>query len=92
VRLCALLVALCACASESAEPAELTRKDCERLRDHLIELRMESVTADQEQHRMALRAAMDGFVPRCQNETSTDQLQCGLLAKDSHALAGCGAL
>ena len=83
------LLALTSCSSESDSDA-VSRRDCERMRDHLVELRMQSVTADQDQHRIAIRSALDeSFVSACVENTTESQLHCALTAKDTDALAAC---
>lgn len=79
-----------ACSSGSA-PDEVTTRDCEKLLDHVVNLRMQDVTADQEQHRAAIRGALDGFVPSCVESTSVERLRCSLKAKDAAALAACAS-
>ncbi len=73
-----------------AEPDTVTRRDCERLRDHLIELRMDTVTADVEHHRAALRAALgDAFVTGCTDTTTEQELRCALGAHTHDQLIAC---
>lgn len=80
-------LSLTACSSDS-EP--ISRKDCERLREHLIDVRMQSVTADQDQHRIALRSSLDdSFITSCVETNSAAYLQCALAAVDSDALLAC---
>lgn len=95
-----VLVALAAatwvggCGTESSG-LQGSRRDCTKLRDHMVELRMDSVTVDREQHRAAVTASLgDGFVRRCveqivDGQMSSKQLQCGLAATDSEALGAC---
>lgn len=78
---------LTACSSDSEA---ISRKDCERLREHLIDVRMQSVTADQDQHRVALRSALDeSFITSCVESNGSTYLQCALAAADSDALLAC---
>lgn len=80
-------LATAACGTDSDR---VSRRDCERLRDHVIELRMSSVTADHDQHRAALRASLgDGYVSSCVEQRTGDGLRCALAARDDHALAAC---
>jgi len=82
-----LAAALTACTSSSDA---VSRHDCERLRDHLVDLRMSSVTADRDQHREALLASLgDDFVTTCVDQTSTDKLRCALDAHDAAGLRAC---
>jgi hypothetical protein len=72
--------------SESVSP-------CERVRDHLIELRLEVATlshADVVQHRAAMRQAMGNeFVETCASERQNEQVQCALDARDFAAANAC---
>jgi hypothetical protein len=78
---------LTACATESGG---VSRRDCERLRDHVIDLRLQSVTADREQHRAALTTSLgDAFVTECASATSDMHLRCALAANDEESLAAC---
>lgn len=82
-----LVAAFAACSSDSDD---VSRRDCERLRDHLIEVRLEAVTADREQHRAALEAAVgSSFIDGCLEQMSPGHLRCSLAASDSSALAEC---
>lgn len=84
----ALVALLTACGAASNDP--VSRQDCERLRDHVVELRMQSVTADRGQHRTALRATLDDtFISSCVESTTADHLKCVLAAKDSDSLVSC---
>ncbi|MCL4227652.1 MAG: hypothetical protein KJZ91_24570 [Myxococcales bacterium] len=83
-------VAALATAACGTDSDRVSRRDCERLRDHVIELRMSSGTADHDQHRAALRAGLgDGFVSSCVEQRTGDGLRCALAARDDHALAAC---
>ena len=44
------------CSSDDPTAEAIARTECERLQSHLVELRMESVTADHDQHRAALHS------------------------------------
>ncbi len=79
---------LTGCASDSGR---VSPTDCARLRDHLVDLRMQSVTADHDQHRAALRAALGAsFLTSCVELTTEVQLRCALRARDAEALGACG--
>lgn len=81
------LASLTACWSESVE---VSRKDCERLRDHLVELRMQSVTADHDQHLIAIRSSLDeDFVTTCVDGARASYIECALAAADSDGLGAC---
>lgn len=81
------LSSLAACDSGSDT---VSRRDCQGLRDHMIDLRMASVTADQVKQRIALRAALgESFIASCIDSTSETELRCALAATDSQAVAAC---
>lgn len=87
----ATLFAIAALVACGGEAEEVTRRDCERLREHLIDMRMESVTADRDQHRAALEAVIGpSFIDGCREQISSVQLRCSLAAADTSALAACG--
>lgn len=81
------LTSLLACSSD--EHDGVSRTDCEKLRDHVVDLRMETVTADHDQHRAALRSSLGDFVTTCTDSTSPEQLRCSLAAADFASLAAC---
>lgn len=82
-----VLVVLGACSSERV----VERHDCERLKEHLIDVRLAGVTDDVEAHRATLRSAFaDDFVDRCL-ESSVDDLDCRLAAASWDELATCAA-
>jgi len=68
VGLVGLVLGVCCVVSCGTEPSPAPdpRKECERLREELVELQMQRVTTDHEQHRAAFRAALgDRFVDDC---------------------------
>ncbi len=70
------------CASEDAKEASL--RECRRLREHLIDLRLADTHVDVVAHRKALSGAMgDDFVNRCAEDLTTAQVRCALATKDS---------
>ncbi|HVG87239.1 MAG TPA: hypothetical protein VM820_22140 [Vicinamibacterales bacterium] len=82
-----LLVTAAACADDSDH---ITRRDCERLRDHVVGLRLERVTVDREQHKAALVASLgDGFIDACLTSITPTGLRCRLDARATDALAAC---
>jgi hypothetical protein len=70
-------------------PDRVTLDDCERLREHVVALRMETVTADHAQHRAAIHLSLDPLVATCAESTTAEQLRCSLAAGDFRALANC---
>jgi hypothetical protein len=74
------------------------QKRCERLRDHVVELRLNGVTTAGAQgdptrimtaHRRALKHALgDGFIASCEG-LSREQVECGIAASTHAALLAC---
>lgn len=93
----ALLLVAIACACSSS--ADVDQEQCERLREHLIDLRLQASGAptddlgkpvDLKPHRVALRQAMgEGFTNACLKDLSRAQLECELAARDSGAVSSC---
>lgn len=80
-------------ACSAKEPEEAEPDLCERVRDHLIELRLaEAVQVDREAHRVVLRRALGpDFSERCLRSISYEQGICILRALDGNAAAECSA-
>jgi hypothetical protein len=63
---------------------------CERMRDHLVDLRLASVDEDREAHRDVMRRALGAeFIDSCQRSMSDVQVTCILDADDSAEAAAC---
>ncbi len=90
-----LLLAPLACASGSDDRPD--REDCERLRDHVIALRLSAAdsgghvaVADVAQHRAALEAALGaGYVDDCRESRRPKDVSCLLAAADLDSLNAC---
>lgn len=70
---------------------EVDREHCEKLRDHMIDLRVASATAgvDVKAHRAAMEEALgDQFVDSCEL-LSPSELECSLHARDLASAAAC---
>jgi hypothetical protein len=69
------------------------RRSCEKLRDHLIEVRVSSdgnAGADTAQHRDAMKTALgDDFLDNCERTMSVEQLHCAMNARDLGATSDC---
>lgn len=91
IRSLALITSLLLFAScDGGTDEAVSRRDCARLREHVIDLRMSTVTADQDQHRATLEKVLgDAFLSDCLEQTSSAQLRCALAATDEHALGAC---
>jgi hypothetical protein len=92
-----LFTLLLACSGQSTADDDDKRDDCERLRDHTIDLRLRTTprpnnlsAADLERHRATmLAAAGDRFVTDCREQRTEVELTCALAATNSDALRAC---
>ena len=85
-RLLVLFALSAACGS--SEPSEPDRATCERLRDHVVELRMYG--EDNPAHRKALNQALgEDFVTECRKNTSRAEIACAMAATDLEKLRSC---
>jgi hypothetical protein len=76
------------CASEDSSDA--LARDCRRLREHVIDLRLEGTRVDVAAHRKAISNALgEGFVERCAAQLTKAQVRCGIAANDSLAAMNC---
>ncbi len=84
-------LAVAACGAGDGDGAtETPRERCLRLRDHLVDVQLQSVTADRDQHQAALRAALDvAFVAECVERMDDEARDCRLAAADAAALVAC---
>ena len=74
---------------ENPEP-----RQCEQLRDHLVDLQVAQIHIatgiDREAHRSALSKALgDEFLTACTAKMSASQVECALGAADATTAAGC---
>ncbi len=89
-----VLLFVVGCGTEEADdapgPAPVTR--CERLREHLVDLRLAGVESiDKEAHRTAHVAAMGSdFLAACANLPDAS-ITCALQARDGASAAACSA-
>jgi hypothetical protein len=75
-------------ASEDSDSAHERR--CERLRDHLVDLRLVDTNIDAEAHRAAIKQALgDKFVATCATGLTASQVECALAASDSARALEC---
>jgi hypothetical protein len=84
-----LLGVVAACSS--ASDVEVDREHCTKLREHLVDLRLQGATGvDVQAHRTAMREALgDRFVDTCQAQLTSDELQCSLRARDLASAVAC---
>ena len=90
--LVALLVMAAACASSDGDEREARTKQCERLREHVIDVRLADARGvDLDAHRAAMRSALGAdFLASCSNDMTDTQIECALEASDSGTAAKCG--
>lgn len=83
-----VLLGLVGCASSEDE----ARSSCERLRQHMVDLRLSDVPQpDRQAHREALAGSLgERFVDGCQQLPGA-QVRCALAARDSTSLAACSS-
>ena len=88
-----LVSLLAGCGGEEEDDAGARAAQCERLRDHLVDLRLATATnlgKEIEQHRAALAQALGPqFVDGCTKSMSEAQVTCALAAQDSDAATEC---
>jgi hypothetical protein len=77
-------LAACGGANDEPEPSR-----CERLRERMLDVSLNDVVAEREQHRAALSAATSDFVATCAERLTEQQISCGLAADTLTALAAC---
>ena len=71
---------------------ETRAKQCEKLREHLVDLRAAQTEGiDEAAHREALKEALGGdrFVASCASTLTDEELDCALRAQDQTAAAAC---
>jgi hypothetical protein len=86
-----LAIGMCGTAAAGCTHDEtVDRQSCEKLRDHLIDVRVAGTDPDAAQHRAAMKTALgDDFVENCERTMSVDQLHCAMRATDLGATADC---
>jgi hypothetical protein len=84
-----------ACSGGGDEPdTEARTAQCERAREHVIDLRLAGAealgTIELEKHRAALTTALGSqFMDNCRNRLSDEHVACLLVAADSEDINGC---
>jgi hypothetical protein len=75
------------------ESADESPTACERMRDHVIDLRLAGATGvDRAAHREALRSALGAdFLDRCEQSMTSRQIDCVVFALDEETAAACTA-
>jgi len=87
-----LVIASLGCGGGSiGNESEREQTPCERLRDHVVELRLADATGvDLVAHREAMRQALgEDFIARCQSAMTERQIECTLDAADLETAASC---
>ena len=80
-----IVFALASASCGSGDETEAaTARQCEQLRDHLVELRLQDASIDGAKHRAAIRQSLgDGFIDTCTAQVTRDQIRCALAASDA---------
>ena len=77
---------------DEAEVDQVVRP-CEQLRDHLVDLRVDSASGKPDevaQHRAAMRHALgDDFVASCERQMAASEIACASKAADFAAVTAC---
>jgi hypothetical protein len=83
------VIALGGCAS-SDKSERATAAQCERVRDHLVNLRLAGTQADAQAHAEAIREALGSrFTDQCIATIDRGQIDCSLAAKDATSALAC---
>jgi len=96
-RLALVVLLLGACAQGGANDDDRRTKNCERLRDHSIDLRLEAapppagmMPEEVERHRATFVAAAGSrYVDDCRNHWDDEQVACALSASSLDSLRAC---
>jgi hypothetical protein len=88
-----LWILLLAAGCSEPDDSDRIERRCERARDHLVELQLDTAPGvDRAAHREAMRAALGAdFVARCAGALTDAQLDCVLAAHDPARAAECTA-
>lgn len=94
MRWCVIFMFVGCATSDSGGSAE--PRQCERLREHLVDLQVADIHVatgiDREAHRRAMTNALGGdFVSSCTSKLTESQIECALGAGDRLAAAACAA-
>lgn len=66
------------------ETEAATARQCEQLREHLVELRLQGANIDVAAHRAAIKQSLgENFVDTCTAQMTRDQVRCALAASDA---------
>src|SRR6187402_3109081 len=86
-----LVVVAGGCSGDDEESGTSHMTRCEKLRDHVIDLRLSQAPGvDVDAHRKIIRNALGvDFLKSCSENLSEAQVDCALVAADSQAAAAC---
>ena len=88
-----VICVLVGCGGGAEDESKARAEQCERMRDHLVDLRLASaqhLEKDLDQHRVALKQAMgSAFIESCTKDMTETQVTCVVGAKDAEAAAAC---
>ena len=85
---------LVGCNGDDETTVESVVRPCERLRDHLVDLRVEGTRGEPDEvvarHRAAMRQALgDDFVASCERKMAASEIDCAAKATDFAAVTAC---
>jgi hypothetical protein len=84
-----VVITLGSCAS-SDKSERATAAQCERVRDHVIDLRLAGTQVDVQAHRDAIKDALGSrFTEECVATVDRAQIDCSLAAKDATSALSC---
>lgn len=89
-----VVFAVCSCGGgEDPGETEDRARYCERMRDHMVALRLADATGiDRDAYRTLMRDALGtDFIARCSSTMSLAQIDCVLEAPDAAAAAACSS-
>jgi hypothetical protein len=87
----AMTMAVSGCGGSEPREGDEPSRRCERMRDHLVDLRLADATGiDREGSRALMRSALgDDFIDSCARTLTTEQIECALRAASAELAAAC---
>jgi hypothetical protein len=79
-----------ACSNPGLRDEDADATLCTVLRNHLVELRLASMSVDTDAHRAALKQSLgDSFIRHCQEHLSAHDVECAVSATNLTDATGC---
>ncbi len=97
IQLAMVVCLLAACGGGEEDEGKARADQCERMRAHLVDLRLASAQhldkSELVQHRAAMTQAMGpAFLDSCTRDMTAAQVACALAARDSQAAVECSTV